>query len=94
MNEENEYKAYRLDVKKRLNTPFYKQIIDLKKLEKAGQDFNLISAGIATPEERMEQLKLEFTVRFLKNLIISIELITVLLIFRLLRRDTVALSIN
>lgn len=62
MNDEHEYKAYRLDVKKRLNTPYHKQIIELKKLEKAGQDFNLISAGIATPQERMEQLKVEFNV--------------------------------
>jgi len=32
----------------------------MKKMEKAGQDFNLISAGIATPQERMEQLKEDF----------------------------------
>lgn len=36
----------------------------MKKLEKAGQEFNSISAGIATPQERMEQLKFEYKVEF------------------------------
>lgn len=63
MNDENEYKAYRLDVKKRLNANYHKQISDLKKLEKAGQEFNLLTAGIATPQERIEQLKDEYKVR-------------------------------
>lgn len=63
VNDESEYKAYRLDVKKRLNANYHKQLSDLKKLEKAGQDLNLISAGIATPQERIEQLKQEYKVR-------------------------------
>lgn len=62
MNNESEYKAYRLDVKKRLNANYHKEMRDLKKLEKAGQDLNLISAGLATPQERIEQLKIEFKV--------------------------------
>ncbi len=63
MNDEKEYKAYRLVVKKRLNVNYHKQQSDLKKLEKAGQDLNLISASIATPQERIEQLKIEYKVR-------------------------------
>lgn len=69
MNDEKEYKAYRLEVKKRLNANHHKQISDLKKLEKAGQDLNLISAGIATPEERIEQLKVEYKVRVRAELV-------------------------
>lgn len=73
VHDENEYKAYRLEVKKRLNTPYHKQISNMKKLEKAGQEFNLIAAGIATPQERMEQLKVEYKVS-LKTLNHMIEL--------------------
>lgn len=62
MNDEDEYKAYRLVVKKRLNANYHKQISDLKKLEKAGQDLSLLSAGMATPQERIEQLKQEYKV--------------------------------
>ncbi|KAG4075417.1 hypothetical protein HA402_015070 [Bradysia odoriphaga] len=60
VNDEKEYKAYRLEVKKRLNVNHHKQVNDFQKLEKAGQDISILSAGIPTPEERMEQLKLEY----------------------------------
>lgn len=61
-------------MKKRLNTPYYKQISDMKKMEKAGQEFNLIAAGIATPQERMEQLKVEYKVGLKRLIIINYQI--------------------
>lgn len=63
VNDEDEYKAYRLCVKKRLNAPHHKQKEDLKKMEKRGVDVTATAATIPTTEERIEQLKEEYQVR-------------------------------
>lgn len=63
VNNEDEYKAYRLCVKKRLNGPHHKQKEDLKKMEKRGVDITATAATIPSTEERIEQLKEEYQVR-------------------------------
>lgn len=60
---EAEYKEYRLTVKKRLNTPYYKQQAELARMQKAGVDMQIAMASIPTKNERIEQLKDEYTVR-------------------------------
>lgn len=62
VNDEEEYKAYRLCVKKRLNGPHQKQKEDLKKMEKRGVDITTTAATIPSTEERIEQLKEEYEV--------------------------------
>lgn len=61
-DEENvdQYKQYRLDIKKRLNLTFHKQKADAKKLEKSGIDPQWITASMPTVEERIEQLRAEY----------------------------------
>lgn len=67
MNNEAEYRAYRLDVKKRLNLNYHKQRQDIRKMEKAGLDTQWIHAGLASIPERIEQLKEEFKVCMQQN---------------------------
>lgn len=62
LHNELEYKAYRLDIKKRLNLTYHKQKSEIKKLEKCGIDSQWIHAGLPTTEERIEQLKEEYKV--------------------------------
>lgn len=57
-----EYKAYRLDVKNRLNAVYYRQKSYLKKLEKKGVETTTQMALLPTSEERVEQLISEFKV--------------------------------
>lgn len=64
INDPEEYKAYRLCVKKRLNVPHHKQKEDLKKMEKRGVDVSTTSATVPTIEQRIEQLKEEYEVSF------------------------------
>lgn len=62
VNDPEEYKEYRLCVKKRLNIPHQKQKEDLKKMEKRGVDITATSATVPTIEERIDQLKEEYQV--------------------------------
>lgn len=64
VNDTDEYLAYRLCVKKRLNIPHQKQKEDLKKMEKRGVDVSVTAATVPTTEERIEQLKEEYQVSF------------------------------
>lgn len=66
LNDKDEYKSYRLDVKKRLNVPHHKQKEDLKKMEKRGVDISTTTATLPTTEERITQLKEEYAVRYWK----------------------------
>lgn len=67
INDPEEYKAYRLCVKKRLNVPHHKQKEDLKKMEKRGVDVSTTSATVPTIEQRIEQLKEEYEVSFISE---------------------------
>ncbi|XP_055317994.1 histone acetyltransferase type B catalytic subunit [Sitodiplosis mosellana] len=60
VNDPDEYTAYRLCVKKRLNVPHHKQKEDLKKMEKRGVDVTTTAATIPSTEERICQLKEEY----------------------------------
>lgn len=60
INNEADYTAYRLSVKKRLNIPYHKQRADLHRIEKSGNDIQMALASLPTKEERMEQLKDEY----------------------------------
>lgn len=60
INDPDEYKEYRLCVKKRLNIPHQKQKEDLKKMEKRGIDITASSATVPTTEDRICQLKEEY----------------------------------
>ncbi|XP_037951975.1 histone acetyltransferase type B catalytic subunit [Teleopsis dalmanni] len=57
---EEEYKDYRLDIKKRLNAVYHKQLDDIKKMEKAKFDTEWLRARIPILTLRMEQLQEEF----------------------------------
>lgn len=70
VNDPEEYKAYRLCVKKRLNIPHQKQKEDLKKMEKRGVDITATSATVPTTEERIAQLKEEYQVNQVKHTVI------------------------
>lgn len=54
------YRAYRLEIKKRLNQTYHKQRLEVRKLEKAGVDPQWITAALPTIEERIEQLRGEY----------------------------------
>jgi histone acetyltransferase 1 len=58
----DEYRAYRLFVKNRLNGPYQKQQKDLEKLRKRGVDqLELVAAvSMASKEERLRQLHNEY----------------------------------
>lgn len=60
VDDEEAYRAYRLDVKKRLNQAYNRQRMYMRKLEKTGVDPQLIKASLPTPEERIEQLRTEY----------------------------------
>lgn len=63
LHDDDEYKTYRLCVKKRLNVPHHKQREDLRKMEKRGVDVTATAATVPTTEERIDQLKDEYQVR-------------------------------
>lgn len=63
VNDEREYRGYRLDVKKRLNGPHQKQKNDIKRMEKAGVDVQRTLASLPTTDVRIEQLKEEYKVQ-------------------------------
>ncbi|EDV93659.1 GH19436 [Drosophila grimshawi] len=60
LNDEKEYKAYRLEVKKRLNAVYYKQIKDLQKMERYKMDTELLRARMPNNKQRIEQLQEEY----------------------------------
>lgn len=62
LNDEREYRAYRLEVKKRLNAVYYKQLKDLKKMERYKMDTEMLRARLPTMKQRMDQLQEEYTV--------------------------------
>lgn len=62
VNNANDYKEYRLCVKKRLNIPHHKQKSDISRMEKAGVDMQMTLASLPSAEERIEQLKEEYEV--------------------------------
>lgn len=62
INDADEYKTYRLCVKKRLNVPHHKQKEDLKKMEKRGVDVTAASVSVPSTEERIDKLKEEYEV--------------------------------
>ncbi|XP_067613808.1 histone acetyltransferase type B catalytic subunit-like [Eurosta solidaginis] len=58
--DKDDYHAYRLDVKRRLNAIYYKYKNDIKKMEKAKVDTEWLRARLPTPSQRMEQLHEEY----------------------------------
>lgn len=62
VNDAKDYQEYRLNVKKRLNGPHYKQKNDIKRMEKAGVDVQRTLASLPTTDVRIEQLKEEYKV--------------------------------
>ncbi|KAH8294858.1 hypothetical protein KR018_003757 [Drosophila ironensis] len=61
LQDEKEYRAYRLEVKKRLNAVFYKQLKDIKKMERYKMDTEMLRARLPTMKQRMEQLQEEYS---------------------------------
>lgn len=59
-NDDAEYRAYRLDIKKRLNMIYIKQRRDLDKLEKRGMDTTALKLALPPQQERIEQLHEEY----------------------------------
>lgn len=57
-----EYRAYRLDVKKRMNMTYLKQKRDLEKVLKKGVKVDAEKMLMPTQNERMEQLVVEYKV--------------------------------
>lgn len=60
VNIDKEYTAFRLDVKRRINTIYYRQKSYLKKLEEKGIDITTQMALLPTVDERLEQLVAEY----------------------------------
>lgn len=60
VHDEKEYKVYRLEVKKRLNAVYYKQIKDLQKMERYKMDTEMLRARLPNTKQRMEQLQEEY----------------------------------
>lgn len=60
VHDEKEYKAYRLEVKKRLNAVYYKQLKDLQKMERYKMDTEMLRARLPNVKQRMEQLQEEY----------------------------------
>ncbi|XP_030373490.1 histone acetyltransferase type B catalytic subunit [Scaptodrosophila lebanonensis] len=60
VHDDKEYKAYRLEVKKRLNAVYYKQLKDIKKMERAKMDTEFLRKSVPNIQQRMEQLQEEY----------------------------------
>ncbi|KAM8705516.1 hypothetical protein ACLKA7_009902 [Drosophila subpalustris] len=60
VNNEKEYRAYRLEVKKRLNAVYYKQLKDLQKMERYKIDTEMMRARLPNMKQRIEQLQEEY----------------------------------
>ncbi|XP_055694695.1 histone acetyltransferase type B catalytic subunit [Lutzomyia longipalpis] len=62
VNNEEEYRAYRLDVKKRLNMMYTLHKRNLERAERRGMDVTAAKVGMTPLAERLEQLHEEFNV--------------------------------
>lgn len=58
--DKDDYASYRLDVKKRLNAVYHKQMNDIKKMEKAKIDTEWLRARLPSVKLRIEQLQCEY----------------------------------
>lgn len=61
-NNAEEYKNYRLEIKKRLNMVHHKSKRDLERAQKRGFNVTAAMAMLPTDQERMDQLQLEYQV--------------------------------
>lgn len=61
-NSEQEYRDYRLDVKRRLNMIYLKQRRDIERLEKRGMDTTTLKLALTPQQERLEQLHEEYKI--------------------------------
>jgi len=61
-DDSTEYKAYRVDIKKRLNIPFQKENHQLEKLKKAlnAEEFAAATINITNRDQRLENLQAQF----------------------------------
>jgi len=61
-DDSSEFKAYRIDIKKRLNIPFQKEANQLEKLKKAlnAEEFAAATINITNREQRLENLQNQF----------------------------------
>jgi len=61
-DDSSEFKAYRIDIKKRLNIPFQKEANQLEKLKKAlnAEEFAAATINITNREQRLENLQAQF----------------------------------
>lgn len=60
IHDKEDYTSYRLDVKKRLNAVYHKQLSDIKKMEKAKMDTEWLRARMPNLKLRIEQLHEEY----------------------------------
>lgn len=60
VHENDDYTSYRLDVKKRLNAVYHKQLRDIKKMEHAKLDTEWLRARLPNMKIRLEQLQQEY----------------------------------
>lgn len=60
IHNEKEYRELRLDIKKRLNLVYFKQLRDIEKMTKVGVDTQWMTATLPSKEERLEQLHKEY----------------------------------
>lgn len=60
VHDEKDYRALRLEIKKRLNLKYHKELRDIKKMSQVGIDTQWMEASLPTMDERLEQLKTEY----------------------------------
>lgn len=60
VHDEKEYRAYRLEVKRRLNSLYYKQTKDLQKMERFKIDTEMLRARLPNLKQRIDQLQEEY----------------------------------
>nr|CAG4646276.1 EOG090X06NC [Macrothrix elegans] len=61
VNDQDEYRTYRLEIKRRLNIPFQKETLDLKKLHKTlNPDEFRSTISVASREQRIESLEKQY----------------------------------
>lgn len=60
IHDDKDYTAYRIEVKRRLNAVYFKQMRDIQKLENAKADTKWVRSGLPSTEERLKQLHEEY----------------------------------
>lgn len=60
IHDKEDYAGYRLEVKKRLNATYHKQLSDIKKLERAKIDTQWLRSSLPNLKERVERLHEEY----------------------------------